>query len=258
MDYLTVDEVALILKTHTNTIYKMCRQGVLPAVKIGPSWRIERKKLATFMEGGTPPKRIDTFQGLVNLSLQAGHYMGIFTLEKDILDFELTFLSSALEQNPEACFFKACWWQHPDDVRRHLSSLKIDIESLEREGKVIITNMSGIFRTKGAAGVVEKWQSVTEIAQKNGFQGLVATSSNHIDCCDGQHHPLLEVESGLGKISKSLNSNVLCTYLMDTTVSNAFTRLLEVTLMHDQFFFQTEDTEIMARVTYSLTHSRKR
>jgi excisionase family DNA binding protein len=258
MDYLTVEEVAVILKSHTNTIYKMCRHGVLPAVKIGPSWRIERKKLATFMEGGTPPKKIDTFQGLVSLALQNGHYMGIFTLEKDILDFELTYFATAMEQNPGACFFKACWWQHPDDARRHLSSLKIDVEQMESDGSLVIANMSGLFRTKGAAGVVEKWQEVAETASRNGCNGLVATGSKHIDCCDGQHHPLLEVEIGLSKISKMIPSTILCTYLMDQSVENIFPRLLEVTLMHDQFFFQTEDTEIMANVTYSLTHSRKR
>ena len=42
MDYLTIQEVSAILKVHSNTVYKMCRQGVLPAVKIGKEWRFRR------------------------------------------------------------------------------------------------------------------------------------------------------------------------------------------------------------------------
>jgi len=258
MDFLTVEEVALILKTHTNTIYKMCRQGVLPAVKIGPSWRIERKKLATFMEGGTPPQQTDTFKGLASLALQNGHYMGIFTREKDILDFELTYFAAALEQYPDACFFKACWWQHPDDIRRHLSSLKIDVEEMEAKGALVIANMSGLYRSGGVAGVVEKWQSAADLSIKNGFSGLVGTGAKHIDCCDGKHHPLLEVENGIAKVSKTHPMTILCTYLMDQTATDIFPRVFEVTLMHDQFFIQTEDTEIMAKITYSLTHPSRR
>ena len=258
MDYLTVEEVALILKTHTNTIYKMCRQGILPAVKIGPSWRIERQRLATFMEAGVPPRQTDTFKGLVSLSLQHGHYMGIFTLEKDILDFELTYFATAIEQNPGAKIFKACWWQHPDDARRHLSSLKIDVEKMESDGALVIANMSEIYRKKGVTGVAEKWLSVVESSAKEGFSGIVGTGSKHIDCCDGMHHPLLEVESSLAKITKSHQASILCTYLMDAEVKDIFSRIFEVTLMHDQYFIQTEDTEIMAKVTYSHTHSRRR
>ena len=253
-----MEEVALILKTHTNTIYKMCRQGVLPAVKIGPSWRIERKKLATFMEGGTPPQQTDTFKGLVSRALQSGHYMGIFTQEKDILDFELTYFAAAMERNPSACFFKACWWQHPDDARRHLSSLKIDVEKMESRGALVIANMSERYRNSGVAGVVEKWQWAADHSTRNGFSGLVGTGSKHIDCCDGKHHPLLEVENGIAKISKTHSITILCTYLMDQTANDIFSRVFEVTLMHDQFFIQTEDTEIMAKVTYSLTHSSRR
>ncbi|MDH5477455.1 MAG: helix-turn-helix domain-containing protein [Nitrospinota bacterium] len=258
MDFLTVEEVAIILKSHTNTIYKMCRQGILPAVKIGPSWRIERKKLATFMEAGAPPQKTDTFKGLVSLALKTGHYMGIFSLEKDILDFELTYFSAALAQNPNSFFFKACWWQHPDDARRHLSSLKIDVDEMEGRGALVIANMSEIYRKHGVNGVLEKWKWAADHSTRNGFSGMVGTGAKHIDCCDGRHHPLLEVENGINKISNSQPMTILCTYLMDQGASDIFPRIFEVTLMHDQFFIQTEDTEIMAKVTYSLTHSTKR
>jgi len=258
MDYLTVEEVAVILKTHVNTIYKMCRQGVLPAVKIGPSWRIDRKKLATFMEGGTPPRQTDSFKGLVSLSLRPGHNLGIFTVEKDILDFELTYFATAMEQNPHACFFKECWWQHPDDARRHLSSLKIDVEKMESDGDLVIINMSELYRKNGVISVLEAWITVAERAIGNGFTGLVGTGSKHVDCCDGDQHPLLEVENGIAKICKSFQSTMLCTYFMDPAVGNIFPRVFEMTLLHDQFFIQTEDTELMARVTYSFTHSQRR
>jgi excisionase family DNA binding protein len=37
---LTVTEVAALLRTHSWVITRMCRRGVLPAIKVGREWRI--------------------------------------------------------------------------------------------------------------------------------------------------------------------------------------------------------------------------
>lgn len=48
--YLTPEQVAQKLQVTTTTVYRMCRRGEIPAVKIGKSWRISSKKLATLLE----------------------------------------------------------------------------------------------------------------------------------------------------------------------------------------------------------------
>ena len=44
-ELLTVPETAKILKLSQITIYKRCKDGSLPGVKIGASWRIKKTEL---------------------------------------------------------------------------------------------------------------------------------------------------------------------------------------------------------------------
>ena len=47
---LTADEVARELGLQPTTIYQWCREGRLPAMKLGKEWRIRRTALDTFLE----------------------------------------------------------------------------------------------------------------------------------------------------------------------------------------------------------------
>ena len=44
-ELFTVKEVAAYLNVHTSTIYRMLRQGILPAFKIGSDWRFHREAI---------------------------------------------------------------------------------------------------------------------------------------------------------------------------------------------------------------------
>ena len=44
-EILTPNEVADYLCIHINTAYKLIHQGVLPAFRVGKSWRIQRSDL---------------------------------------------------------------------------------------------------------------------------------------------------------------------------------------------------------------------
>lgn len=51
---LTVDQASGVLQISCTNARQMCREGVLPAVKIGQQWRIPRAWLAEFiLNGGT-------------------------------------------------------------------------------------------------------------------------------------------------------------------------------------------------------------
>lgn len=49
-EYLTIEEVAKRLKISTMTVYRMARNGQLPAVKIGRVWRISSIKLSQMFD----------------------------------------------------------------------------------------------------------------------------------------------------------------------------------------------------------------
>lgn len=52
---LEVDEVAGYLGVTPVTVYRWCRDGSLPCLKVGRSWRIRRQALADFLRGGERP-----------------------------------------------------------------------------------------------------------------------------------------------------------------------------------------------------------
>ena len=52
-DLLSVQEVAAELQLDPETIRVHCRQGTLPAVKVGKGWRVEREVLDRWLEEST-------------------------------------------------------------------------------------------------------------------------------------------------------------------------------------------------------------
>ena len=57
-EMLTPSEVAEYLKVPIQTVWRWCRTGTLPAIKIGKYWRIPRDQLALFInsQGNWPLK----------------------------------------------------------------------------------------------------------------------------------------------------------------------------------------------------------
>ena len=47
---LTIDEVSRLLRVSRNTAYTMCRDGRLPAIKLGRDWRIRRADLEELLK----------------------------------------------------------------------------------------------------------------------------------------------------------------------------------------------------------------
>jgi len=50
-ELLTPEEVAEYLKVPVETIWRWCRNGVIPALKIGKYWRIPENKFSDYIEG---------------------------------------------------------------------------------------------------------------------------------------------------------------------------------------------------------------
>jgi excisionase family DNA binding protein len=50
-DLLTIEETASFLRLSRSTAYAMCREGQLPAFKLGKEWRIRRTDLEEIVKG---------------------------------------------------------------------------------------------------------------------------------------------------------------------------------------------------------------
>ena len=53
-DWLTLDELAAYLKRGRSTLYKMARNGQIPASKIGRSWRFDRGAIDAWLRTQSP------------------------------------------------------------------------------------------------------------------------------------------------------------------------------------------------------------
>lgn len=49
-ELLTAQEVADLLRVSTMTVYRLIRQGELPAVRVGRSYRVRRPDLEAYLE----------------------------------------------------------------------------------------------------------------------------------------------------------------------------------------------------------------
>ena len=49
-EILTIKDVALLLKLHEKTIYKMAQQKTLPGIQIGSSWRFSRGEIMKMLK----------------------------------------------------------------------------------------------------------------------------------------------------------------------------------------------------------------
>lgn len=52
-EFLTIEELAKILKVTKVTLYRKARKGLIPAVKFGKSWRIPSRLVQEIRDGKT-------------------------------------------------------------------------------------------------------------------------------------------------------------------------------------------------------------
>lgn len=50
-EVLTVEEVAFYLRVSRVTVWRWCRQGIIPAFQVGRGWRIHRDHLLELEQG---------------------------------------------------------------------------------------------------------------------------------------------------------------------------------------------------------------
>ena len=55
--YLTIEEVAEILRVNKRTVYRLAVKGEIPAIRIGKSWRINFAELEEFLKKETENER---------------------------------------------------------------------------------------------------------------------------------------------------------------------------------------------------------
>src|SRR3990172_3557738 len=236
-EYLTVEEVAGLLRIHPNTVCRWCRQGRLQALRFGKGWRIPRTTLAKAglsigvaapaksLADNWPPAPLfrDWCSG-------GDHVLAIAESGQAVYDLEAAFLREGLPLNVR--LLKCCWWQRPDDARLELAARGLDVEQLEATGRMVVADLQAVCDKDGPEGAASVWVNETLRARRDGFERLWGCGSPYLAESSDTHERLRTFEMLLSHRLSGLPVIGLCSYILDTGVPDFLPKLAHLIRNH--------------------------
>ncbi|HEX2109506.1 MAG TPA: helix-turn-helix domain-containing protein [Rubrobacteraceae bacterium] len=132
-DLLSVDDVAGYLEVSKATIYHWCRQGRLPCLKIGKSWRIRRAALENFL---SQSERSATLSGQLRSFLTVpDKVIGIAQTPALLRRLDAAFFQVGESRDGLLIKFYGGETDSTDDLRAEFKRNGLDVERLEDEGR---------------------------------------------------------------------------------------------------------------------------
>lgn len=231
-ELLTVEEVANILRTTPNTIYRWLRAGKLTGVKIGKEWRIKKEALDSKISQATVSSQAHDF--LDQIHPQRDHLIAITLNTNDLFNLEADFFKLGLSKGNR--LFKGCWWQHPDDVRKELSQRGLPVEDLERANKLKIVKLDESFQHNGINGAINTWYEESKISSQLGYSSMWGSGSPQLLSC-GNHENLIDFENNLDHVFKSISVVGMCQYYFESLDQNSFGIMTNLISHHNGVIF---------------------
>ena len=231
----TVDEVAEILRTTPNTIYRWLRAGKLPGVKIGKEWRIKKETLSSKLtETNTVMDQGQDFWETIDT--QHNHILAVTKNENTIYNLESDFFIKGLTKGYR--LFKGCWWQHPDDVRNEFSLRGLPVEELESKDVLTIVNLTDQYKRSGTIGPVQSWADEAEKTVQLGYKTMWGSGSPHVLSCGGSFPSLLDFEGTLDRVLGRLPVVGICPYIFENLDDNCFGQMISLMNHHKGVIFR--------------------
>src|SRR3712207_1743390 len=132
-DLLSAEDVAGYLGVGQVTVYRWCREGRLPCLKIGKSWRIRRTALEDFLRHG---ERGRTLVGQLRAFLTApDNVIGIAQTPTLLRRLDAAFFQVAEARGGMMIKYYGGETESVDDLRAELDSNGFAVERLEAEGR---------------------------------------------------------------------------------------------------------------------------
>lgn len=232
-ELLTVDEVAEILRTTPNTIYRWLRSGKMAGVKIGKEWRIHKKTLDALLSS---PRVVPVQENYLDkLGPDHDHVMVVTSNVGDLYDLEAGFFRRGMSQGHR--LFKGCWWQHPDDVRKELTTRGIPVQSLEENDELVIVNLYKQYKRLGIAEPVKSWSNEARKTLTLGYAAMWGSGSPHLLSCDGDVSGLIDFEGLLDKALENLPVVGICPYIFEERTDAFLAPFIELAQHHRSVLF---------------------
>lgn len=232
-ELLTVDEVAEILRTTQNTIYRWLRSGKISGVKIGKEWRIKKTTLDTMIENPVVVPARKNY--LDKIGPEHDHVMVVTSSICDLYDLEADFFRKGISLGHR--LFKGCWWQHPEDARKELTTRGIPVQDLEKGNELVIINLYKQYKYQGIAAPVKSWSDEAKKTLTLGYTTMWGSGSPHLFSCDGDVSKIIGFEDQLNYVLKSLPVVGICPYIFEEGPKTFLAPFIELANHHNSVVF---------------------
>lgn len=241
---LTIKEVAAYLQIDANTVYRWCRDSVLPALKMGKEWRISQRDLEAFLLARRNDARFDSLEAIFRHQLSPPEHILVMVTDPDrVYGLETAFLSAAVKRGYP--ILKACWWQNPNEVRRRLVEAGIPVADLERKHELVIWDLWNVHRDGGAEAVLDLFVRQTERWSDRVFWG---SGSHLVDEWRDDFAGFLTYEERLHAILSGATGVLLCPCVSTPAVAEGTRELLNLVPHHNGLLFMPQTGPVLARL----------
>ena len=140
---LSTEEVAEYLGVGQATVYRWCREGSLPAVKIGRRWRVRRSALEEFVRKN---ERSETLVGRLRSFLEVPDNLLAVVQDRELMrKMDAAFFRTAEARGGTLVKYQLEEPRLPSvrEVRQYLGQVGLDVEGLEFEGRLRFVKQGG-------------------------------------------------------------------------------------------------------------------
>lgn len=237
---LTVDEVAEILRTTPNTVYRWLRSGKMVGVKVGKEWRIQSKTLDAMFSN---PRVVSAREGCLDkIGPGPDHLMVVTSKSCDLYDLEAKFFIKGMALGHR--LFKGCWWQHPDDVRNELTTRGVPVQTLERDDELVVVDLYNLYKRHGIAAPVNSWANEAKKSVTMGYGAMWGSGSPHLLSCDGDISSLVKFEGLLNDVLNHLPVVGICPYIFEECLETFLAPLIDLANHHNSVLFYQGDRAV--------------
>jgi excisionase family DNA binding protein len=135
-DLLGVEDVAELMGVGQATVWRWCREGNLPCLKVGKHWRVRRKALEDFLRRSERPA---TLVGQLNSFMQVPDNVLAIAQNVDILHrLDAAFFRVGEAQGGLLVKFYSGEEKSEDELRARFEKNSLEVGRLDREGRFLM------------------------------------------------------------------------------------------------------------------------
>ncbi|MEW6522831.1 MAG: helix-turn-helix domain-containing protein [Bacillota bacterium] len=197
---LTIEEAAEYLRVTPATIYRWCRSGKLPAIKVGKQWRLSVNDLKDWLE-----QQKDDEPGVVDFGSVPEHILGLVSSPEQAPLFLLFLLKKAQLAGARLVYASL---QPPKEFRARAKAAGINTAGLENSGRLVVTSMTDRSGRYHLAEIQDYWRSIA--LQSSAASTWLVTS------CFGppdRFEDLLSAEQAMANLVKQTSLLSICVFL---------------------------------------------